>query len=151
MVTPWPHCDCWYIHWGLKQLKPTCGPHAMHYAPNWFNCLVVCPLWAKSSKYYSKVWEINAVMKRQGSNCLGILSDQEEAATASNLSRNTIAHPGSSSINKNTHISNCIFKISYYYRYTKRCIYGGSQVIQFVYCHTTGLRLIADFCNVLNH
>ena len=108
-------------------------------------------LWAKSSEYYSKVWEINAVMKRQGSNCLGILSDQEEAATASNLSKNTIAHPGSSSINKNTHISNCIFKISYYYRYTKRCIYGGSQVIQFVYCHTTGLRLIADFCNVLNH
>ena len=46
------------------QLKTTCGPramlsrfiikHAKHYAPNWFTCLIVCPFWAKSGKYYSK-------------------------------------------------------------------------------------------------
>ena len=27
---------------------------AKHYAPNLFNCLIVCPFWAKSGKYYSK-------------------------------------------------------------------------------------------------
>ena len=32
-----------------------------------------------------KAWEINAVMKRKDSNCVSILSDQGEAATASNL------------------------------------------------------------------
>ena len=46
------------------QLKSTCGPRAMlslstinrakHYASNWFNCLIVCPFWAKSGKYYPK-------------------------------------------------------------------------------------------------
>ena len=46
------------------QLKFTCGLSAMlshftikrakYYAPNWFNCLIVCPFWAKSGKYYSK-------------------------------------------------------------------------------------------------
>ena len=52
--------------------------HAKHYTPNWFNCLSVCPFWAKSNKYYSEKhqWEINAVMKRKSSNCIGILSDQ---------------------------------------------------------------------------
>ena len=53
-----------YIHCGLRQLKSTCGPRATlsrftikcekHYAPNWFNCLIVCPFWAKSGKYCSK-------------------------------------------------------------------------------------------------
>ena len=37
-----------------------------------------------------KAWEINAVMKRKGSNCVGILSDQGEAAIALNLSEYTI-------------------------------------------------------------
>ena len=32
-----------------------------------------------------KAWEINAVMKRKDNNCVGILSDQEKAATASNI------------------------------------------------------------------
>ena len=42
-----------YIHRGLRQLKSTCGPHAMlsrftvkhatHYASNWFNCLTDRP------------------------------------------------------------------------------------------------------------
>ena len=36
-----------------------------------------------------KAWEINAVMKRKDSNCVGILSDQGEAATESNLSEYT--------------------------------------------------------------
>ena len=47
------------------QLKPTCRPRGMfsrftivkrveQYALNWFNCLMVCPFWAKSGKYYSK-------------------------------------------------------------------------------------------------
>ena len=27
---------------------------AKHYAPNWFNCLIVCPFWEKSGKYYSE-------------------------------------------------------------------------------------------------
>ena len=27
---------------------------ARHYAPNWFNCPIVCPFRAKSGKYYSK-------------------------------------------------------------------------------------------------
>ena len=41
--------------------------HAKHYAPNWFNCLIVCPFWAKSGNYYSKeACEINEVMKRKG-------------------------------------------------------------------------------------
>ena len=30
-----------------------------------------------------KAWEINAVMKRKDTNCVGILSDQGEAAIAS--------------------------------------------------------------------
>ena len=25
-----------------------------YYAPNWFNCLIVCPFWAKSGKYSKK-------------------------------------------------------------------------------------------------
>ena len=46
------------------QLKSTCAPCATlsrftikpgkHYAPNWFNCLTVCPFWVKSGKYNSK-------------------------------------------------------------------------------------------------
>ena len=46
------------------QLKSTCGPRAMlsrftikrakHYAPNWFNRLIVCSSGAKSGKYYSE-------------------------------------------------------------------------------------------------
>ena len=69
------------------KLKSTCGPRAMlsrfttkcvkHYASNCFNCLIVCPFSAKSGKH----WEINAVMKTKNSNCVGILSDQGEAAT----------------------------------------------------------------------
>ena len=27
---------------------------ANYYAPNWFNCLILCPFWAKSGKYYPK-------------------------------------------------------------------------------------------------
>ena len=62
---------------------------AKHYTPNWFNCLIVCPFWAKSGKYYSEKhqWEINAVMKRKSSNCIGILSDQKKL---SNLSECTM-------------------------------------------------------------
>ena len=66
---------------GLKQLKSTCGPHAMvyrfiikrekYYAPNWFNCLIVCLFWRKSGKC-----EILAIMKRKGSNYIGNLSDR---------------------------------------------------------------------------
>ena len=37
-----------------------------------------------------KKWEVNAVTKRKDSNCVGIISDQGEAATASNLSEYTI-------------------------------------------------------------
>ena len=37
-----------------------------------------------------KAWEINAVMKRTDSNCVGILSDQKEAATVSNFREYTI-------------------------------------------------------------
>ena len=37
-----------------------------------------------------KAWEINAVLKRKDSNCIGILFDQGEGATASNLSEYTI-------------------------------------------------------------
>ena len=46
---------------------------AKYYAPNWFDCLIVCPFWVKSG------------------NCVGILSDQGEAATASNVSEYTIS------------------------------------------------------------
>ena len=34
---------------------------------------------------FSKAWEINAVMERKDSNCIGILSDLGDAATTSNL------------------------------------------------------------------
>ena len=34
---------------------------------------------------------MNAVIKRKDSNCVGILCDQREAATASNLSEHTIS------------------------------------------------------------
>ena len=48
-----------------------------YYTLNWFDCLTVCPFWAKSGKYYSiRVCEVNAVMKRKDSNCVGIFSDQ---------------------------------------------------------------------------
>ena len=57
-----------------------------HYVLNWFNCLIVCPFRANSGKYYSKRVEINAVLKIKESDYVGILSDQEEAVTASNLS-----------------------------------------------------------------
>ena len=39
---------------------------------------------------FKTVCEINAVMKRKDSNCIGILSNQGEAETASNLSEYTI-------------------------------------------------------------
>ena len=39
---------------------------------------------------FLKAWEINTVMKKKDSNCIGILFDQGEAATASNLSEYTI-------------------------------------------------------------
>ena len=35
---------------------------------------------------FKKAWEINTVRKRNDSNCVGILSDQGKAATASNIS-----------------------------------------------------------------
>ena len=38
---------------------------------------------------FLKAWKTNAVMKRENSNCVGILSDREEAAAASNLSQYT--------------------------------------------------------------
>ena len=56
-----------------------------YYALNWFDCLIVCPFWAKSSKYYSKKRGklMQLSKERKDSNCIGILSDQGEAATAS--------------------------------------------------------------------
>ena len=39
---------------------------------------------------FEKAWEINAVMKRKDSNCIGILSDQGEDGTASDISEYTI-------------------------------------------------------------
>ena len=85
-------------------MKSTYGPRAMlsrftirrgkHYAPNWFNCLIVCLFWAKSGKYYSKkhgkLMQINAAINRKDSNCVGILSDKGKAATTSNLSEYTV-------------------------------------------------------------
>ena len=48
----------------LKQLKSICRQRAMlsrftikcakHYAPIWFNCLIVCSFWAKSGKHHSE-------------------------------------------------------------------------------------------------
>ena len=43
---------------------------AKHFATNWFNCLIVCPLWAKSDKYHSNkrvklkhmLWKERAVL-----------------------------------------------------------------------------------------
>ena len=76
-------------------MKSTCGPRAMlfrftikcakHYTPKWFNCLIVCPLWQSQASIILKACEIYAVMKRKGSSCVGILSDQGEAATASSF------------------------------------------------------------------
>ena len=91
----------WYIHWGLIQLKSSCGPRAMlsrftskrarHYALNWFNCLIVCPFRAKSGKYYSrKCRKLMQLGNCNDSNCVGTLSDQGEAATASSLSEYTM-------------------------------------------------------------
>ena len=40
---------------------------------------------------FQKTWENNAVMNTKDSNCVGILSDKGEAATASNLSEYTIS------------------------------------------------------------
>ena len=52
------------------------------------------------------MWEIiNAVMKRKDSNCVGILSDQGEAATASNLSEYAILEVGSRDQNETS--GNC--------------------------------------------
>ena len=56
-----------------------------HYAPNWFNCLIVFLFGQSRASIIFKMWEIDAVMKRKDGNCVGILSDQGEAATASNL------------------------------------------------------------------
>ena len=86
-------------------MKSTCRPHAMlsrsiikrakHYAPSWFNCLIVCPFWAKSGKYYSKEFEtceINAVTKRKDGKLALVfyLHGQGKAATASDLSESTV-------------------------------------------------------------
>ena len=64
----------------LMQLKSTCGPPAMlsrftikcanHYTPNLFNFLIVRQV------LFQKACKINAVMKREDSNCVGILSNQ---------------------------------------------------------------------------
>ena len=61
---------------------------AKHYAPNWFDCLSF--LGKVRQVLFKKAWKIHAVMKRKDSNCVGILSEQGEAATASNLSEYTI-------------------------------------------------------------
>ena len=62
------------------------------YASNWFDCFIVSPFGAKPGKYYSKkkACQINAVVKRKDGNGVGILCDQGEAATTSNLSEYTI-------------------------------------------------------------
>ena len=43
---------------GVMQLRSSCEPRAMlslkYYAPNWFNCLIVCSFGAEEGKYYSK-------------------------------------------------------------------------------------------------
>ena len=51
---------------------------------------LIASLFVLFGQSQAKAWEINAVMKRKNSNCFGILSDQWEAATASNLSGCTI-------------------------------------------------------------
>ena len=81
-------------------MKLTSGPRAMlsrltikctkHYVPNWFNCFIVCPFGQSQASIVLKSCKINAVMEIKDSNCIGILSNQEEAATASNLSEHTI-------------------------------------------------------------
>ena len=64
-----------------------------HYALNWCNCLIVCPFRAKSGKYYSrKRGKLMKLGKCNGSNCVGILSDQGKAATALNLSEYTMKY-----------------------------------------------------------
>ena len=73
----------------LSSLNIQCGKY---YAPNWLDCLIVCPFMGKVRQaLFQKAWEINAVMKRNDSNCVGILSDQGEPATVSNLSEYTIS------------------------------------------------------------
>ena len=77
------------------QLKSTCGRRAVlsrftikcgkHHAPNRFNCLIGQ---SRASIILKRVG--NAVMKIKDSNCVGILFDQGEAATASDLSEYTI-------------------------------------------------------------
>ena len=48
-----------------------------YYTPNWLNCLIVCPFWAKSRQVlFLKAWEINAIMKRKDSSYVRTLSDQ---------------------------------------------------------------------------
>ena len=85
-----------HIHLGLMQLKSASGISAMlsrftikrakHYALNWFNCLIVCVFLGKVGQVlFESRCEIDAVMERKDSNCVGILSDQGEAETASNL------------------------------------------------------------------
>ena len=71
---------------------------AKHYAPNCFNYIIVCPLWAKLGKYHSETCRKNAVMKRKDNNCVGILSYQEEAATASSLSEYTTCNNSNSDL-----------------------------------------------------
>ena len=80
-------------------MKSTYGPRAMlsrftirlgkHYAPSWFNCLIACLFWAVRHVVFYKAWEMFAI-GRKDSNCVGILSDQGKAATASNLSEYTV-------------------------------------------------------------
>ena len=65
------------------QLKSTFGPRVMlsrftikfarQYASNWFNYLVVLSGKVKQL-LFQKEWEINAVLKKRDSNCIGFLS-----------------------------------------------------------------------------
>ena len=58
----------------------------------WIGLIASLPFQGKVSQVlFLKAWEINAVTKRNDSNCAGILSDQGEAATASNFSEYTIS------------------------------------------------------------
>ena len=74
-------------------MKSTCGPRAI-LSRFTIKCVKYCaPNWLIASLLVlfgqSQAWEINAIMKRKDNNYVGILSDQREAAIASNLSEYT--------------------------------------------------------------
>ena len=85
----------------MTQLKSTCGPCAMfsrftikcvkHMLETGLITSLFAIFGAKSGRYYSKKCGNLIVLKRKDSNCIGILSDQGRAATASNLSKYTIS------------------------------------------------------------